>query len=277
MKQEITKKELNKISLDFRLIASRLLRTDFRNGIDNLRRFINFIDNTPIIYTFILHNNLTIFDIASIIQNRNHRDQFHDMYQIPCEKKDEISFIYQLLKYGLEHFNEYYQFSNGYSFSTKIQDQVDVFNKEVLLPFVEYINSHLKGMMIDMSKEEEKSINILSSKINQLNLSQDSSTIISNNNIFSNDNDLEKINKLLSNFLELLQKEPISEEDKKDIQDVISVTVDELKTGNPKRGILKIGMEKLMQLSTIVTSGSEIASVAKDIATQISNFIIHKP
>lgn len=275
MEQEITKKEFNKISLDFRHVASRLLRTDFRNGMDNLRRFINFIDNIPIIYTFIVRNNLTTFDIASIIKDRNHRNQFHDMYQIPCEKKDEIAFIYQLLKYGLEHFNEYCQFSDGYSFSTKFQDQVDVFNKEVILPFVEYINSYLKGMMIDMDKEEEKSINIVSSKINQLNLSQDSSTIISNNNIFSND--LEQINKLVGNFLELLQKEPIPEEDKKDIQDIIAVTVDELKTTNPKRGILKVGMEKLMQLSTVVTTGSEIALIAKDIVTQIGNFIIHKP
>jgi len=275
MEQKITKKELNKISLDFRHIASRLLRTDFRNGMDNLRRFFNFIDTTPIIYTFIAHNNATTFDIATIIKNRKHRNQFHDMYQIPYEKKDEIAFIYQLLKYGLDHFNEYFQFSQGYSFSTKFQDHVDSFNKEVVLPFVEYINSYLKGMMIDMNKEEEKSINIVSGKINQLNLSQDSSSIITNNNVFSND--LEQINKLIGNFLELLQKESLPEEDKKDIQDIISVTTDELKTNNPKKGILKVGMEKLMQLSTIVTTGSEIASVAKDIATQIGNFIIHKP
>ena len=82
---------------------------------------------------------------------------------------------------------------------------------------------------------------------------------------------------MVGNFLELLQKEPIPEEDKKDIQDIIAVTVDELKTTNPKRGILKVGMEKLMQLSTVVTTGSEIALIAKDIVTQIGNFIIHKP
>lgn len=50
---EITRQELKKLSLDLRNKASRLLKTDFKEGISNLKRFVNFIEKSPIINDFI--------------------------------------------------------------------------------------------------------------------------------------------------------------------------------------------------------------------------------
>lgn len=66
---KLSKQELQKISLDFRTVANRLIRTRHEDGISNLKRFIKHLDSNPIINKFIQQHNSHQFNIESIISN----------------------------------------------------------------------------------------------------------------------------------------------------------------------------------------------------------------
>lgn len=77
------------------MYSSRLLNTKYGNEIVDLNKFLNFIENEPLIFEFIKRNNCETFDIENIIRSKG----YHDKYQIPIENDREIAFVYQLLKY----------------------------------------------------------------------------------------------------------------------------------------------------------------------------------
>lgn len=83
------KKEFQIMSTEFRRVASRLLKTNVDDGLDNLKRFLSCIESNPIIWAFIEKHNTLTFDIAKIVQER----EIHESYQIEPNKNYEISFI----------------------------------------------------------------------------------------------------------------------------------------------------------------------------------------
>ncbi|OCA97243.1 hypothetical protein [Clostridium beijerinckii] len=92
---EINKKEFEKISYNFRVISCRLLRTNYENSAGDLARFLNYIHQIPLINEFIIKNNIHLFDIQHIIDLRER----YEVYELPVDPTEEISFIYQLLTY----------------------------------------------------------------------------------------------------------------------------------------------------------------------------------
>jgi hypothetical protein len=265
----IEKKELKKISLNFRITASRLLNTDFNDGIDNLKRFLNFVKNNPIIYDFILKNNSTKFDIKNVIQQREYSERF----SIPCEANDEIAFTYQLLEYGANNFEDYEFLADGYSFSKKYQDRVDAFNKDVVNPFVNHIIAYLEEVIIDMGMDEKSnmSINFNGGNSGQINLSQDSSTI---NAVFnSNNSDAESIKELTVSLLELLQTEKMPEDEKEEIKEVVETINQEVTSTKPKKSILKLCLSRLTGLKDLATSGTGFFEAVNGLTEKIHSFI----
>lgn len=121
MDYQVSRAEVKKLSREFRVIAGQLLKTAYEDGINNLRKFIKFIENSPLIYNFILNNQITKYDVPSLINSLA-----YSRYKIPDTKEEEISHTYQLLKYGLDHFLEYsaFPFSAGGYRGSKIQTQV---------------------------------------------------------------------------------------------------------------------------------------------------------
>lgn len=53
MEIQVDRKALRKLSGEFRSIASRLIRCEFEDSDDNLKRFMAFIESNPIIRSFI--------------------------------------------------------------------------------------------------------------------------------------------------------------------------------------------------------------------------------
>ncbi len=60
------KREIKKISREFRMYGSRLLSTKHGNGMGDLSRFLNFIESNEIIYKFIQENNTEEYDMEEI-------------------------------------------------------------------------------------------------------------------------------------------------------------------------------------------------------------------
>jgi len=177
MDYQITKAELNKLCRRFRVISGQLIKTAHEDGISNLRRFIKFIESNPLIYNFILKNQLREYDISSLFNGFR-----HCRYEIPDTIEEEISFTYQLLKYGLEHFPDYYYFTlqvGGYK-SSNIQTQVDEFNRTVVSSFYSQIECYLNDLLLDLGDDDQNTIHIQIENLYGGILSQDRS-IIQNN------------------------------------------------------------------------------------------------
>jgi hypothetical protein len=85
-------------------------------------------------------------------------------YILPESKEEEIGFVYQLLTFGESHFDDYHDFPfsvGGYSgVGSKIQSHVNEFNKQVVSPFINYIEGYIQSLIIDMGDSEQAKFHI---------------------------------------------------------------------------------------------------------------------
>jgi hypothetical protein len=150
----INKKELRRISSDFRMYADYLMRTTETKGMQNLKRFVNFIDQTLVISSFLQNKRresnfqLVSFDSLDI----------DELYHESLE--DEISFIHQLLQYGVEKFSgkddSYWRLIHkaGCAVRPNFQAGINEFNSRIIEPFVCYIELHLTHLQADLGDDE---------------------------------------------------------------------------------------------------------------------------
>lgn len=253
MEYSINKQELQKISYQFRTLSSRLLRTDFQSAIDNLKRLLSYINETPLIKKFIDDNSVIEFDIPAEISIAKSERRGH--FNIPINKCEEISFTYQLLSYAAEHHNDYYELSSGYSFGRKYQDQTDEFNKVVVNPFINHITQYFEEIMIDagMFENSSKIFHFNGPNMGQINVSQDTSTL----NAFMTINpSIDEIGKLANQILNTINQESISASHRETIQVAVESINEQLSSSNPKKGYLKLFIETLKNTVSGITATS---------------------
>jgi hypothetical protein len=181
---QVTRGEIKKISREFRVIAGQLLGTQHEDGMNNLKRFLGFIERNPLIYDFILKNQVKQYDIPAMIRKLG--EWSGGRYEIPDTKEEEISHTYQLLKWGLENFERYWDFPatvGGYTSSGgKIQTSVAEFNKAVVASFVHQIEGYLANLLIDLGDDDQNKIHIQIGTLHGGIMSQGDS-VVQNNNI----------------------------------------------------------------------------------------------
>lgn len=139
------KKELTKLSREFRVVGSRFLTTKFGSEQADLTRFLNFIDSNDILVTFIENNTSTNFDFEKI----NEEKEWNGKYQLPLEKSEEISFIYQLLKH-IDKSKNFLNISFGYGTGNKYQAHIDAFNHQVTIHLINYIREYLEELTLEI-------------------------------------------------------------------------------------------------------------------------------
>ena len=132
MSELYNKKELKKQSRDFRVISSRVLTSDFQMFGDNLKRLINYIDNNEIIKKYI-DSCRSENDNFKIEEDVNQVCEIYDcIFDTYIEEKQEVSYIYQILKYIVETNKDCRAYTMSYSYSKKYQDKLKGFCDNVL-------------------------------------------------------------------------------------------------------------------------------------------------
>lgn len=154
--RKYTSEEIQEISLDYRDLAKRLLRTDYSQCDSNLIRFMNFIESNELISEFIKEKNTKEYDIETIIKTRENWEPF----EISPIKNEEISFEYQLLKYACVNFEgnftKLYGLIGYISTKGSYNDHLRNFSDHIIDPFVDYINKFLTKCYNQAMKEEGK-------------------------------------------------------------------------------------------------------------------------
>ena len=94
--KNIDKKQLKIISMEFRIIANRLITCNHQTGMALLKKFMAYIDENEI--------------ISEYIKQYVNPDDFEPVESGTCfssmgdTKQEEISYTYQYLKYAVENY-----------------------------------------------------------------------------------------------------------------------------------------------------------------------------
>lgn len=137
--------ELSKICRDFRMAASRLLSTKYGTEQSDLARFLLFIEKNEIIFKYIEKCNKFEHNFNEMLQQKD----WNNKLQLPLDPHEEVSYIYQLLKYIDIHEN-YISISFGYGKGNKYQDHLDAFNNQVTVHLINYIREFLEDSIANL-------------------------------------------------------------------------------------------------------------------------------
>lgn len=132
-------RELNKLSREFRTNSSRYLATKYGTEQQDLKRFLLFIENTPLIMDYINECIGEEIDFEEIIQQKGWNEKFN----LPLESKEEVSYVYQLLKY-IDKTGNFVGIIMGYGSGRKIQDHLDAFNHQVVIHLINHIREYIE-------------------------------------------------------------------------------------------------------------------------------------
>lgn len=267
-KLALTEQEYQKVSLNFRKIASRFLQTDFREADDNLDRFLLFIEESPAIYKFIQENNTKEYEIEELIDAKHYNQKF----KLPVRTSDEIAFIYQLLKGISENERTYLDIAIGYNDGNKLQDAVTKFNQQVAKPLIDHIVSYLGEMAIDMglNKKLGTQYNINGFR-GQLNHSEGHSSITANQ--MYSESKVEDLKDLSEKFVgELLKDEDISLTQKEDTIEFIEVAIQEVEAEKPKKALIKMAVEKVNEVKEVAAAGSTVYTMGNQLWNLLRTF-----
>lgn len=269
MEIEITKKEFEKISYNFRAISSRLLRTNESNSAGDLKRFLNYIHETQLISEFLIKNNIYSFNIEQIVNSRS----YYETYDLPVEPKEEISFIYQLLMYCNNENKELTRICSFYGSGGSdrtFDGMVERFNNHVTLAFVTHINTYLAERMIDMKEDGRISITVNGG---QVALAQDNGVV---NATQTNNMGMQskEILELISEFKDAVDKHTdINENDKDDAVEMMQLAYEECQSDNPKKSIIRSAISNINSLVALGSAGEKLIITGKNIVEFFNQFI----
>lgn len=146
----MTKKELRKISLQFRTLSSQMLKIDSEEEIVFIQSFYDFISETPVIHDYITSCHSEDIDFDLYFKNFG----YHEKIILPANQIELIDFEYQLMRYILEGKRHLYWYGERYTSNTKYADMISAFMRKVAEPFVVALRSYLELLMIDCPDDE---------------------------------------------------------------------------------------------------------------------------
>ena len=147
----MTKKELRKISLQFRTLSSQMLKIDSEEEITHIQAFFDFITNNTIISDYIKSCHTQEYNFGELFSNHS----YHQKIILPSEQNELIDFDYQLLQYMLQGKRRLSSFGRSYTSSNKYADMINAFMRKVIEPFVVALRTFLELNMIDSTDAEE--------------------------------------------------------------------------------------------------------------------------
>lgn len=146
----MTKKELRKISLQYRTLSSQMLKIDSQEEINCVKIFFDYITNTPFIIEYISECHKENYDFAEIYKNKS----WNDMLALPDSQEAIVDYGFQLLQYILEGPKQLHVLAFGYSSSKKFKDMIAAFMRKAIEPFVTAVKSYLELSLIDCPENE---------------------------------------------------------------------------------------------------------------------------
>ena len=148
------KKELRKISLEYRTLSSQMLKIDSQEELNRIKIFFDFISNTPFIMEYISSCHTEEFDFKEIYKNKD----WNGILVLPDTQESIVDYGYQLLQYILDGPKQLHVLAFGYTSSRKFRDMIAAFMRKTIEPFVIAVKNYLEISLIDCPEVESGSV-----------------------------------------------------------------------------------------------------------------------
>lgn len=145
----MTKKELQKISLQYRTLASQMLKINSQEEMYCIQQFFDFINETSFLKSYIDECITEEYDFKSIFEEKGWRD----ILELPSNQKELISYGFQLIKYILDGPKQLIGLCMGYTSSNKFSDNIEAFMRKSIEPFVVAVRTYIELNFIDANDE----------------------------------------------------------------------------------------------------------------------------
>ena len=263
MNNSYNKKEIKKECRDFKTIASRVLTSEYDTFDNNLKRFINYIDNTANIKQYI-ESCINEKDDFKIEEDVKQVSTGYGQYVFDSliNENEEVSYTYQILKHITENNVSYRGYTLGYSSSKQYNDKVKGFNDKFVLPFINAIEGNYERICIEMGLDENNNY-FITNNGGQVNIAKDESIINATQNTYSQIDKL--VNQVKTNINSIDDSEL-----KNEIIDNIEGLQEELKKEKPKKGILNSIINSLKIVLPKITKATELVAAITQIITFVS-------
>ena len=141
----MTKKEMQKISLQYRTLSSQMLKMNSQEEMYCIQQYFDFITGTKFIMEYINKCKLKEYDFEQIFADKGWRD----VLVLPSKQEELISYGYQLLQYILDGPKNLIGLCMGYTGSNKFADNIEAFVRKSIEPFVVAVRTYIELGFID--------------------------------------------------------------------------------------------------------------------------------
>jgi hypothetical protein len=257
----IDEREFQIIYRDFRRISSNLLNANFQDANLELQRFLNFINETPLIKSFIDKHNTITFDESRF-------EPQTQVYELPINKSEEIAFIYQLLMYHNSKQTEYWKIGYAYGYK-KLQDHVQGFNDRVVKRLYNHILDYLGDIAMDNDFDRRSKTEIkvtTSGNQSPVVIGNEGSNVQSTINI--NNTQTQDAVKTIEELITALKStNEIDEELKLVTLGLADAVKENIVNEKQNEGLIKALNQKLNEINAITSTSSALSSIVNTAIT----------
>ena len=262
---KLNRKELRIIQYDFNSYSNRLLQADYDDYADVLRKFVNYIDNIPIISDYIHDCGSGDWDLENEIKEVQ-GSYGRLIFSLGKTESEEIRNVYAVLKYLAENNSSVYRgVAMGYSSSSKWQDKIKGFNDRFVMVLIRHVERYLTKIGIDMGIDEKIIYNVTVQN-GQAIIANDNSSVTSTINIGATTNTIEQLISAVRTRLDTLT----SEEDKETASESLEVIEAEVAAEKPKKSMIKTAIASLQAVKGTVEFASAVAALIQFVKQMLS-------
>lgn len=221
-----------------------------------LKKFISFLENTAIIYDYIVGCGKCTQNLD--VEFKEVSTSFGSkIFSTGDTDEEEVRNVYATLKYiTVNNINvTYSQITFGYSSSTKYVDKLNSFNKRFVMILIRHIECYLTKIGIDMGLDEKNVYNV-TVRDGQAIIASDNAVVNATNTVSVNSENLLKLIEAVRN-----SSGNLSLEEQESVQESLEVIQTEASSDTPKKSMLKTAMTTLKGIKGTLEFSSAVATL----------------
>ena len=259
----LNRNELRKIQYDFNSFSNRLLQADFQDYTDVLEKFLNFINNTPVILDYILGCGQCDWNLEDEIKQVQ-SSYGRKIFSTGDTEEEEVRNVYAVLQYIADKSIEvHYGIGVGYSSSNKFQDKIKGFNERFVMVLIRHIERYLTKVGIDMGLDDKITYNVTVQN-GQSIIATDNANVTATNTVGA---DAGELAKLIADVRALSGN--LSSEEQETVSDSLEVIEAEASSDKPKKGMLRTAIAALKNIKGITEFGEAVIALSEFVGTLI--------
>lgn len=244
-------------------MSNRLLQADFQDYLGVLKKYIAFLENTPIIIEYIRDCGKCDSDIEKDVKEVQ-QGSGNYIFSIGDTEQEEVRDIFAILKCIAENDIEVqYGIAWGYSSSNKYQDKIKGFNQRFVMILIRHIENFLTNVGIDMGLDDKISYNVTVQN-GQAIFAGDNATITATNTVGIDKDELAKLIAAVRD-----NANGLSPEESETVNTCLDTMADEAKSEKPKRGVLMMAKNALSVIKGTAEFGAAVAALIQFIGPML--------